>query len=381
MPADSRDEVRLLSVLGGKYLEIDPGHSRQTIPDGGSLPLRNANPVVDLDQVFRTVGGPKTVGGIRSMVHSLGDALAGRGGAVNDSIYNLSQAIAPLERVLATLAAPQTDLGGLIDGTARFSAALEPVASALTTALANAGSTFRALNAATPALAATLEELPRTETSAATNLTSSEPALRDARKLIAALAPAAPLLGGALTQVDSIATAATPVFHRLPTLIGPLRATLSAVDRLATDPASAAAFKIIGSNDLASFSASGFVGLGAILKAAEAGQDHCNIEVPWLLNFSSALTEGDSSGAWLRTFEIFDPAELLNAATMSPQLHDNFYPREDATDCAAGNEPYLPGRQLGNPPGSYSAYEATSQPPGVAARAATAGLDSGVPSK
>ncbi|HWE32626.1 MAG TPA: MlaD family protein [Solirubrobacteraceae bacterium] len=381
LPADSRDEVRLLSVLGGKYLEIDPGHSRQTIPDGGTLALRNANPVVDLDQVFRALGGPKTVGGIRSMVQSLGDALAGRGGAVNASIYNLGHAIAPLQRVLQTLAAPQTDLGGLITGAAQLSSALEPVAPALTTALADGASTFGALNAATPALAATLDQLPRTETSATADLTGSERALADAWKLIDALAPAAPLLPSALSQVDSIATVATPVFHRVPALIGPLRATLSAVDRLATDPASAAAFKIIGNNDLASFSASGFVGLGAILKAAEAGQDHCNIEVPWLLNFSSALSEGDSTGAWLRTFEIFDPAELLNAGTMSSTLHDNFYPREDATDCAAGNEPYLPGQRLGNPLGNYSSYEATSQPPGVAARAASAGLDSGVPSK
>src|SRR6202035_3359481 len=125
---------------------------------------------------------------------------------------------------------------------------------------------------------------------------------------------------------------------------------------------STAAFRIIGNNDLASFSASGFVGLGAILKAAEAGQEKCNIEVPWLLNFSSSLTEGDAAGAWLRSYEVFDPNELLESATTSPTLHDNYYPHENATDCEAGNEPYLPGRQLGNPPGNQSGYEATSPP-------------------
>jgi hypothetical protein len=96
--------------------------------------------------------------------------------------------------------------------------------------------------------------------------------------------------------------------------------------------------------------------------------------VPWLLNFSSALTEGDSTGSWLRTFEVFDPSELLSSATPSPTLHDNYYPREDATDCAAGNEPYLPGQQFGNPPGEQSGYEQTAPPPGVLARAAAAGL-------
>jgi virulence factor Mce-like protein len=381
LAADSRDEVRLLSVLGGKYVEILPGHSSQKIADGGTLPLRQSVPVVDLDQVFRTLGGPRTVRGIRSTVQSSGDALAGRGGDLNDSLYYLRGAIGPLERVLATLAMPRTDLRGFVDGIARLTGTLAPVASALTNALADGAATFRALNDADPQLARVLRVLPQTEASVTADLSASMPALADARRLLAALAPAGPLLPGALAQVDGIATRATPVFRHVPVLIGPLRSTLRAVDRLATDPASPAAFRIIGNNDLASFSASGFVGLGAILKSAEAGQARCNIEVPWLLNFSSALGEGDPTGAWLRTYEIFDPAELFPAARTSPTLHDNFYPRENGADCAAGNEPYLPGRQLGNPPGHFFSYEATSQPPGVAARAASAGLETGVPAR
>jgi virulence factor Mce-like protein len=377
LPVDSRDEVRLLSVLGGKYVEIEPGHSRAGIPDGGTIPLAQANPVVDLDQVFRTLGGPATVSGIRSSVASFGDALAGRGGALNDTFSNLAAALGPVQRLLATLAAPQTDLAGFIGGAANLSSALAPVAPTLAALFADGASTLQALNQASPALATTLEQLPPTESAATSDLNGSEPGLVDAQKLLARLAPAASLLPAALAQVDGIATQATPVFRRVPQLIGPLRSTLTAVDRLAKDPTSTGAFKIIGNNDLASFAASGFVGLGAILKSAEPGQKRCNLEVPWLLNFSSALMEGDSAGAWLRTFEIFDPAELLPAAKPASTLHVNYYPREDATDCAAGNEPYLPGQQFGNPPGQQFSFEQTSPPPGVLARAAAAGLLSG----
>ncbi len=374
LPADSYDEVRLLSVLGGKYMEIEPGHARRGIPDGGTIPLTQSASVVDLDQVFRTLGGPATVKGIRSSVSSFGDALAGRGGALNATLFNLHAALPALERVLQTLASPTTDLAGFVDGAAQLSSALAPVAPTVTALLADGATTFKALNAAAPALASTLERLPSAESAATSDLNGSEPALADAQTLLARLGPAAGLLPAALQQLDGLAVQATPVFKRMPALIGPLRATLAAVDQLAKDPVSTAAFRIIGNNDLASFSASGFVGLGAILKAAEAGQQKCNIEVPWLLNFSSSLTEGDAAGAWLRSYEVFDPNELLQSATTSPTLHANFYPHENATDCEAGNEQYLPGRQLGNPPGNQSGYEATSPPPGVLARAAQAGL-------
>jgi virulence factor Mce-like protein len=373
LPVDSRVGVRLLSVLGGKYVEIQPGHSARGIPDGGTIPVSHANTLVDLDQVFRTFG-PKTISGIRSTVQSLGGGLAGRGTAINDSLVNLHDALPALQRVLATIAAPQTDLRGFITGAADASSAFEPVAGALTRAFAAGATTFEAVARAAPSLGRLLDQLPGTESLATTTLRRSEPALADAQTLLERLQPAGPLLKPALDQLYGVATAATPVFHRLPALIGPLKTTLSTVDRLATDPASSEAFKLLGNNDLATFAASGFVGLGAILKAAGPAQMHCNLEVPWLLNFSSAISEGDAAGTWLRTGLVIDPNELLQAKTTSPTLHDNFSPHEDASECEGGNEPYGSGRALGNPPGAQNGVEQTAPPPGVTAKAAAAGL-------
>jgi virulence factor Mce-like protein len=373
LPVDSRAGVRLLSVLGGKYVEIQPGYSSRGIPDGGTIPVTQSNPVVDLDQVFRTFG-PKTIAGIRGTVHSLGDGLAGRGTAINDSIVNLHTALPALQRFLATLASPRTDLSGFITGLSDTTTALAPVAPALSAIFADGATTFAALDRAAPALSAVLDQAPETEATATTVLRSSEPALADAQTLLKRLAPAGPLLGPALDQVYGIATTATPVFHKAPELIGPLEQTLAAVDKLAKDPASSEAFKLLGNNDLASFATSGFVGLGAILKAAEPAQLNCNLEVPWLLNFSSAISEGDSAGTWLRTVLVFDVPELLQSAKTASTLHDNFYPHEDASECEGGNEPYLTGQQLGNPAGSQHGFENTTPPPGVTAEAARAGL-------
>jgi hypothetical protein len=59
----------------------------------------------------------------------------------------------------------------------------------------------------------------------------------------------------------------------------------------------------------------------------------------------------------------------------APDLHLNFYPNEDATECESGNETYGPGQHIGNPPGKQgTAHEETTPPPGVPALARRAGL-------
>ena len=52
LPADTTAEVRLASVLGGKYVELVPGHSRRTIPEDGRLPLANAAASVEIEDAL-----------------------------------------------------------------------------------------------------------------------------------------------------------------------------------------------------------------------------------------------------------------------------------------------------------------------------------------
>ena len=61
LPRDTRYQVRLASVLGGKYLELFPGHRRGPgLQDGGPLTistnprLDHNRPFVDLDTAFAT---------------------------------------------------------------------------------------------------------------------------------------------------------------------------------------------------------------------------------------------------------------------------------------------------------------------------------------
>jgi virulence factor Mce-like protein len=378
LPPDTRYRVRLSSVLGGKYLELIPGHLRiGRIPDGGTLtlnvdPRRNHElPFVDLDTALETFG-PATARPLRAAIGSYGDLVAGRGSAVNDSLYALGRLLPPLQRLLAVVAAPGSRLAELVRGAAQTARALAPVAPALTDLIVNAATTFEALTASR--LGAAIDQTPPTETVATGVLTRSLPVLTQAATILASLRPAAPLLGPAARGLDEVILAGTPIWAPVPRLAADLRAALAAVRALARDPSSREVFSQLGANDLATVGASAFVGLGAVLRAVAPAQFACNVAPLWLRNFSSALTEGDSTGAWLRSMPLLDPNQSTQAATPAPDLHLDYYPIEDAAQCQAANEPYTGKQLIGNPSRTSNRVDDTSPPPGVLAEGRKAGL-------
>ncbi len=76
LPADSTVEVRLASVLGGKFLDLIPGRRGagvKTIPAGGVLELKQAKPAIDTDVALR-VFNPEVRQAIRDTLGELGRA-------------------------------------------------------------------------------------------------------------------------------------------------------------------------------------------------------------------------------------------------------------------------------------------------------------------
>lgn len=352
LPADSRVEVRLASVLGGKFLDLVPGTSEQDIPEGGVIPLANARTAVDTDEAL-LVFTPQTREDLRAGIRELGNALAGRGGALNRTLASTAAGLPAARRVLAVLAAPDTDLAGLLRGAAGASAAIEAAARGpLGAFLRDATATLRALDdegldralvAAPPAIAAA--------TRAARDV---EPVLADAEAVVRGLGPAGALLPGTLERVDATVVNATPVVRRVGALAPAIDEALRALDAFSRNPSALEAVRGLGGNDLATFGGSAFVGLGAILRTAARAQLNCNAAALWIRNLASVASEGDSGGNWLRMVPVFNSQQSVHQAEPTPDLHVNPYPRENAAECEAGNEPYAPGRQIGNPPGDQA---------------------------
>jgi ABC-type transporter Mla subunit MlaD len=377
LPLDTRYQVRVASVLGGNYLEIIPGRLKLGLPDGGTFHL-NTNPLlshdipfVDLDQALQTFG-PKTKAGLRGALTELGDWFAGRGSQLNDSILSTQQLLPPLSRLLALLSAPGTRLQTFLSGAAATAGTLAPEAPTIDSLLSNGATTFDALTRG--ALGETITQLPPTELLSTTVLRNAQPVLADAASIVQALKPGAALLPEATNQLDAVIVAATPVFKLLPGLATSLGDAAGAIETLARDPATINTFKVLGENDLGTVSASAFIGLGAILKTVASAQFACNVAGLWARNFASALSEGDSSGTWLRFGALLDTDQTFQSATPAANLHLNYYPIQDSTQCQAGNEPYTGTQLIGNPPRTTTRVDNTTPPPGVLQRGEQAGL-------
>jgi virulence factor Mce-like protein len=384
LPYDTRYQIRLASVLGGKYVELFPGHDRNTsqtpaLEDGGTFQLGgnlpHNVPIVDLDIAFRTFG-PKTQQGLRNATGELGNALAGRGTQFNSAIYSTRQLLAPLDSLLSLLASPNTQLAQFISGAAATSSALAQVAPTISALLSDTAVTFRAVNASR--FGQVIDELPPTESVATTVLTNAQPVLADAAATVQALKPAAALLPKGAQRFDQIIRAATPVYKLAPSLATNLQAAAVEIDKLASNPAAIQTFSVLGDNDLATFGASAFVGLGAILNSAANAQLACNVEGSWAANFggpNNPLSEGDATGSWLRSSLVLDTSTLLQTGTPAGNLHLNYYPNETPGHCTAGNEQYTPGQNIGQPGSSANVVPQTSPQPGVLQRYQQAGLE------
>ncbi len=383
LPPDTRYQVRLASVLGGKYVEIIPGTSKaKGLPDGGTFtlntnPRRNHNiPFVDLDTAFATFG-PKTQSGLRAAVAEFGDAVAGRGTQFNDSISSLRALIGPLQTLLALVSDPSTRVSDFISGLSATTAALAPVAPTISSLLNVGATTFQALDK--PALGTSIDQLPGTEALGTTVLTNSLPVLTEAASVVQSLKPAAALLPRAANRLDQILLSATPVFRQVPELAGKLQVALQAVDALAKDPASTQTFKVLGSSDLATFGSSAFIGLGAILNAVADAQFSCNVTGLWVRNFASSLSEGDSTAAWLRFAPVLDlsggtSGQSFQQPKPSPDLHLDPYPKENSGECQGANDVYSGAQRIGDPGPTSNVVDNTAPPPGVLARGRKVGL-------
>jgi virulence factor Mce-like protein len=378
LPPDTHYQVRLASVLGGNYVEIVPGRIKHGgLPDGGTFTL-NTNPrlnhdlpFVDLDAALQTFG-PKTKAGIRGTLGGLGDAVAGRGAQLNDAIASVRDLLGPLENVLSVFAARDTHLSGFVSGLAATTAALAPVAPTFDSLLSDSATTFAALTRSS--LGQSIDQLPSTESVATNVLRQAQPVLADTADIVQALKPSGALLPLAARRLDAIVTAATPVFARAPTLATALSGAAVSINALARDPASTQTFTVIGSSDLGTLGASAFVGLGAILQTVSSAQFACNVAGLWVHNFASSLSEGDSSGAWLRFSPILDVPQTFESATPASDLHLNYYPIENSSQCQAGNEVYTGKQLIGNPARTSTTVDNTSPPPGVLARGKKVGL-------
>jgi ABC-type transporter Mla subunit MlaD len=358
--SDSKVTIRPRSTLGLKYLQIQPGAHGKYVEQGGTLPVTDAQPIVELDQVQNALDAP-TRRALDIAVGDLGPGLAGRGIAVNQFVAQSPQLFKRLDDVMANLADPATGLDGFVKGLARAVGELSSVSPQLADATTNSNITAGALAGVKAQLGELLSQAPPTESAGIRALSVARPVLRDARLLVHDIAPGVRVLPTAAARLHSAIQRGLPVLRRTPEFADRTRDTLTALDTLARDPATPDALRRL---------LTALQTAGPILDFFAPGQLKCNYLGVYWRNIGSVISEGDPSGTWFRTLVVAQTDEAKAEAQPAPNLHDNPYPNTAAPgqtqECEAGNEPYLSGQRIGNVPGNQGLKtQDTSPPPGV----------------
>jgi virulence factor Mce-like protein len=235
VPVDSTAEIRPLSVLGLKYVDLHIGGSRKVFADGGTLPIRQTSVPVQFEDIFQMFDA-KTRTAVQQNLVGFGDALAGRGSALNDTIASLPSLLGYLRPVTQYLAAPSTELTRLFDGLEGFMGTVAPVAATNARLFTDMATTFAAISKSPSDLERTIAESPATEQVSTESLRVQRPFLVDLNTLGSQLAPATAELRDALPTINPAVEAGTRTLARTPVLNANLQQVMGALKNLSQAP-------------------------------------------------------------------------------------------------------------------------------------------------
>jgi virulence factor Mce-like protein len=356
---DATAEVRSRSLLGAKYLDLTLGAQGPALQDGAVLPLAQSRVEVEVDDLLDEFT-PSTRRNFQSVLGGLGNGFASRGQDFNDTLAALRPLVKDSHTVFGEIAAPSTQLDRLLRTYTATADELAAKPENLAGILQSGATTLHAMD--DPALGRSIEKSPGTLSTGTDALATLTPVLAQARTITARLAPATKLLPSTAKRLARAGRAGVPALRRAKELAKPLDAAFGQLQGLSVDEPSVPAF-----NQLAGV----LPQLGPAVDYLAAYQTNCNYIGIASRNLASTVSEGNASGNWLRFGAVIQPPEMLPAATPAPDLHFDPYPNAGAPgqphECEAGNQPYLPGRRLGNVPGNQGTKTEETSPQGTAA--------------
>ena len=375
LPVDTTVLVRNRSILGLKYVQLTKGNSSKGLPDGATIPIRQARPQpVEFDQFLSTFDDP-TRKAQEVNIREFGDGLAGRGADLNRFIESAAPLLRDALPVLRNLSDPDTQLERLFRALGRTATLLAPVAEEQAQVFVNLNRTVKAFaDTARPFLQESIEEAPEALRVPTEEFPKQRPFLRDSERLFAELRPGA----------RELKTAAKPL--------------ADAIDAGATTLARSVAFNQRADDSVRRHRHAhpGPAGLGRPRRPdddrgarlpdgrrADARADGLQLRDALLPQRLEPAQRRRANGTWQR-FIIFNAPEGPNNEQFpssapanggggpgnylhSNQLPNTASPANKVHECEAGNEGWVSGRQvIGNVPGNQGLKtERTTRDAGV----------------
>ncbi len=353
LPVDSTLTVRPKSALGLKFLQVTPGNSQKGFAEGETIPVTAAHPEpVDIDQFF-DMFDKRTRQAIRQNLAGFGNALAGRGPAINEALGALRRFAVNSQPALRAIVEPSNDFGGFWRSLEALSATVAPVAEAQASMFVALDRTFAAFaRVSRPYIQETIEKSPGTLTEVNRDLPAIDPFLRDTGRFFTALRPGVKALAETSPVIAESLHAGIPVLNASPVLNAQLQPTAEALVDFQEAPGVFTGLELLTDTNRL---------LKPSLTYIAPSQTVCNY---WTLTFteiSNAASEGNSNGHWLQFISYglpegpnsestFASAPANDPSDPENRLHYNPYPRTAAPGqegvCEAGNEKYARGETV-----------------------------------
>jgi len=369
LPVDSTMIVRARSALGLKYLEIVKGTSDEGFAPGATIPISSygapdpddpteLEQPVEIDEVLSTFDEPTRVA-IQANLVEFGNALAGRGPALNAALGRLPRVLRYLEPVMTNLSDPDTGFERFITASAAAAAEVAPVADVQAELFVNLDTTFTALARVAPSIQETISETPPTFAVGVRALPQIRVFLDDSADLFTALQPGVDAIARYTPTIARTLEDGTPVLRDSPQLNRELIPTSEAL--LAFNDNQVVRDGLSRLDQTASIAK-------PVFRFITPAQTVCNYVTLFATNLAGTTAEGGVGTQWQR-FSVFKPPtgpnNLGSVASAAANgggdsanfLHYNPYPNTaspgQTKECEAGNEPFLSGQQvIGNVPGN-----------------------------
>lgn len=236
---DARAVVKPVSLLGERYVDLDPGSPRAPLlSDGDVLPVEQTSRLTDLDEVLDVVDQP-TGEALAAALTTLGLGVAGNGEAARTAVDRLPGALGETDQLVAVLEEQNATLNSLVDavtpvaeslGTER-GARLDGLVDGARTLLGSTAAQQDAIRRSLAALPQTLKEAQARLASLADTADAATPLLRDIRPVTADLDEISGELQALAATADPALASLQPVLEQARRLVEearPIAADLSA---------------------------------------------------------------------------------------------------------------------------------------------------------
>ncbi|TMM03126.1 MAG: MCE family protein [Actinobacteria bacterium] len=205
IPRNTRAILRQKTLLGETYVELTPGdRSKGMLPDGGTLPVSQVSPTVELDEIFRTFD-PKTREAFRTWFQSQAASVRGRGQDINDAFGNLAPFAIDVDALLRVLNAQKVYVRRAVRDTGTVFNALTARDDELRRLIVNSNRVFSATAQRDEDLKALFRALPEFQRQSILTVNRLDRFARNTNPLITELRPFARQLSPTLEQVSALA--------------------------------------------------------------------------------------------------------------------------------------------------------------------------------